>query len=254
MSLKPKKFSDIQIWGDIESFIKQFNITNYTIQPDGTIDVRGDVELRGKVLTGLPKFGEVTGTFDCCWNQLTSLEGAPKKVGKHFKCSHNKLTSLEGGPEIVGGDFRCGDNQLTNLEFSPTSVGRDFSCDNNQITTLEGSPKKIGRHFSFYLNRVEDLTGGPKEINGKLTCHANNLINLKDLPKGVTQVDVMTMLFQPNPVEIIVKIFGTEKAFFESLKYNYFTGGNKIHESRFVMACDDLGVKAPDDIKGYVWV
>ena len=50
------------------------------------------------------------GNIDCADAYLTSLEGAPQKVGRDFYCYDNKLTSLKGAPQKVGGDFVCGDN------------------------------------------------------------------------------------------------------------------------------------------------
>ena len=38
---------------------------------------------------------EIKGSFDCRKMLLTSLEGAPEKVGGVFMCSINKLKSLE---------------------------------------------------------------------------------------------------------------------------------------------------------------
>jgi hypothetical protein len=64
---------------NIEDICDEYNITNYTINPDGTIDVEGNVDLRAKKLTKLPlKFGRVIGSFYCDNNQLISLEGSPK--------------------------------------------------------------------------------------------------------------------------------------------------------------------------------
>jgi len=55
------------------------------------------------------------GNFNCSFNQLTSLEGAPGSVGGYFYCARNQLTSLEGAPVSVGDNFSCSDNQLTSL-------------------------------------------------------------------------------------------------------------------------------------------
>jgi hypothetical protein len=41
------------------------------------------------------------------------------------------LTSLEGAPEKVGKDFDCTNNQLINLEGAPKEVGKNFNCMNN---------------------------------------------------------------------------------------------------------------------------
>ena len=54
----------------------------YTINPDGSYDVIGNVYLHNKGLTKIPvKFNMVTGYFNCSENKLTSLEGCPKEVG-----------------------------------------------------------------------------------------------------------------------------------------------------------------------------
>ena len=69
--------------------------------------------------------------FKCDNMLLTSLEGAPQSVGRHFYCNNNHLTSLEGAPQRINGYFYCNDNQLTSLEGAPQSVGGGFYCDNN---------------------------------------------------------------------------------------------------------------------------
>jgi len=61
---------------DIDAICYKYGIENYTVNPDGTVDVDGDVYLSDTKLTKLPlKFGYVSGSFRCAWNQLTSLEG-----------------------------------------------------------------------------------------------------------------------------------------------------------------------------------
>ena len=106
---------------DIDSICQKYNIKNYIINEDGSIDVDGDVDLSNRKLIELPlKFRNVNGNFYCSWNELTSLEGAPSSVDGHFGCAYNKLTSLEGGPSTVGGDFLCSDNKLITLEGFPT--------------------------------------------------------------------------------------------------------------------------------------
>ena len=58
----------------ISLICKQYNIENYTVNDDGSIDVNGDVFLDNKGLTELPlSFNKVTGYFSCSNNKLTSL-------------------------------------------------------------------------------------------------------------------------------------------------------------------------------------
>jgi hypothetical protein len=98
---------------NIDEICRQYRIENYTINPDGSIDVNGNVILFNRRLTKLPlKFNKVTGDFSCTSNLLTNLEGCPNYVGGNFGCVANNITSLEGCPNYVGGNFNCHLNQL----------------------------------------------------------------------------------------------------------------------------------------------
>ena len=98
----------------ISLICKQYNIENYTINPDGSIDVNGNVFLYKKGLTEFPlTFNKVTGNFDCGGNNLTTLKGSPRWIGGGFYCDHNILTSLEFSPDYVDRDFWCQYNNLT---------------------------------------------------------------------------------------------------------------------------------------------
>jgi hypothetical protein len=58
-----------------------------TKNQDGTYDVKGNVNLNRKQYSKLPmRFRNVSGTFYCNDNNLTSLNGAPKNVGGDFSC------------------------------------------------------------------------------------------------------------------------------------------------------------------------
>jgi hypothetical protein len=152
-----KLFED---FSEIDAICQELYIKNYTINPDGTVDVDGSVYLRNRGLKKIPfRFGRVTGYFSCDFNQLTTLEGAPIEVGGDFYCGGNKLTTLEGAPKEVGGDFYCDNNQLTTLEGAPKEVGGSFYCYSNQLTTLKGAPKEVvGFDFDCDGNPL------PKEI------------------------------------------------------------------------------------------
>ena len=66
--------------------------------------------------------------------------------------SANELTSLKGAPQKVGGDFICDDNKLTSLEGAPQKVDGNFTCSNNQLTSLKGAPKEVGGDFDYISN------------------------------------------------------------------------------------------------------
>src|SRR6056297_3269997 len=89
---------------------KKYNIVDYIINKDNSIDVNGDVNLINLNLKKLPlNFNIVKDNFNCSHNKLETLEGAPKEC-KFFNCSYNNLTSLKGAPEKCN-YFNCSYNK-----------------------------------------------------------------------------------------------------------------------------------------------
>ena len=149
----------------IDSICKKYRIYNYIINPDGSIDVDGDVNISYRNLTILPlKFNKVSGYFYCNNNQLTSLEGSPKEISRSFSCRYNQLTSLEGSPTKIGGGFYCSGNKLTTLEGGPTKVGGYFFCYDNPLPNVilnSKYRKKIlteGDDFYIWKNGKLDMS------------------------------------------------------------------------------------------------
>jgi hypothetical protein len=130
----------------------------------GLVNVQGDFtcsgDKKGQGFRGV-KFGEVSGDFRCSSTGLTSLDGAPRKVGRSFACSRNALTSLEGGPEEVGRDFLCSDNQLTDLKGSPDIIPGDFFCNGNLLKSLIGGPQRVYEKLIATENPIQSLEGMP---------------------------------------------------------------------------------------------
>jgi hypothetical protein len=185
-----KWFGDVPI--DImstENILEKIVKGTYTIQSDGTVDVKGNVNLNKTNLTKLPvKFGRVTGYFSCSDNQLTSLEGAPQSVGNYFYCSNNKLTSLKGAPQSVSGGFYCNDNQLNSLEGAPKSVVDIFDCSHNQLTSLEGAPPSVVGSFYCNYNQLTSLEGAPQSVGGYFDCSNNKVKFTEDDVLAVSDV------------------------------------------------------------------
>ena len=142
--------------------------------------IKGDVNIGNKnfkKITDILDFSKIviTGNFVCSNNQLTTLEGAPQKVGMSFYCNNNQLTSLEGAPQEIGffttnsrgGTFNCSNNKLTSLKGAPQKkVGGGFYCDNNQLTSLAGAPREVGGHFECQNNQLTSLAGAPIRVGG----------------------------------------------------------------------------------------
>jgi hypothetical protein len=148
----------------------------------------------------------VTDGFNCRSKQLTSLAGAPVKVGGKFNCSNNQLTSLEGAPVKVGGDFDCYDNQLTSLAGAPKKVGGDFYCDDNQLTSLVGAPMEVGGDFSCCNNWLTSLVGSPTAVGGDFYCFNNQLTSLEGIPRSISGYFAITV----NATTPLLKILTVE--------------------------------------------
>ena len=80
-----KLFEQFNNEQEIHDICKKYNIENYTINSDDSVDVDDNVDLRNLNLKKIPlKFNRVSGVFDCSWNRLSSLKGCPKEVGGVF--------------------------------------------------------------------------------------------------------------------------------------------------------------------------
>lgn len=167
-----------------EQFLKSRGI-KYRKRLNGSLYVPGDIKLSNSGLNRLPDLTSVSvgGDFNCSYNQLTSLEGAPQSVGGEFSCSNNLLTSLNGAPASVGGDFRCECNRLTSLEGGPRSVGGGFFCGLNRLVSLKGAPQSVCRLFSCAYNQLTSLEHAPQSVPDVFYCDHNQLTNLVGAPR-----------------------------------------------------------------------
>lgn len=128
-------------------------IDNYKINPDGTVDVDGNVTyfVFSLDLDYIPiQFGYVRGSFQMSDHRIRSLVGCPRFVGGDFNVMlMSKITSLEGSPEEVGGGFYCSNTGITDLKGGPKRVDKFFASECENLTSLEGIPKFIQRNMSF---------------------------------------------------------------------------------------------------------
>ncbi len=152
---------------NIDKICKKYKIENYTINPDGSIDSKGNIYLIDKKLDKLPlKFNKVN-EFLCSNNKLTSLEGSPIEVNYDFHCNFNKLTSFKFAPKIIRGDFVCAYNNIKTFEYFPIYV-KNFNCFENpiwEVWHLFRDTTKIELLNDFDVFRDED-TDEPVNSNG----------------------------------------------------------------------------------------
>ena len=160
--------------------------------PQGGLQSRGITDFMGI------KFGTVTGNFDCSYNKLENLDGAPMYVGGDFNCTFNNLKSLEGAPRRVMGDFNCSYNKLPNLEGSPMYVGGDFNCtdlyDQYYLESLQGAEECIiNGNFESHYNKLEDIKGAPRLIYGQFIVVGSTYGSYKRIKKDTFLLITRTM-------------------------------------------------------------
>ena len=81
---------------EIHKICDKLKIDNYTINPDGSINIDGDVVIL-IFINELPiKFNKVSGNFYCSYNNLSTLKNFPNEVDEETFLYGNPLKSLDG--------------------------------------------------------------------------------------------------------------------------------------------------------------
>lgn len=177
----------------IAKWLTTNSITDFTINDDNTVDVRGDLNLDGLRHAKLPvKFNHVTGSVSLAGAMLTTLEGLPEEINGDFDITSVKLDNVTGFPLKIHGDCHLGHieiastlatSQLSHVEGDlviaelvadslvglPSYVGGDFIMrDNDKIKTLKGMPKTIVGNCQFPARQLKSFEGITQDIGGSL--------------------------------------------------------------------------------------
>ena len=164
---------------DIHKICRKYNIINYTINQDMSIDVNSGVDLNFKYLKELPlNFNIVDGDFLCGYNRLKSLKGSPKFLDGSYACNdNNHISSLKYSPNYINGYFNCANNNLNSLKYAPNTIKKDFHFDNNNIKSLHHFPNVKQRIYSIN-NPISELWDLFKNRN--YIDHFNDLDIIQD--------------------------------------------------------------------------
>jgi hypothetical protein len=123
----------------IRKWLDEHKIKNYTINPDLTIDVKGDLFIE----EDLPDFINFNRVLADCvvW--------------------HTNVTTLRGVPKYVSGNFECLRTSIETLEYCPIEIGGSFDVIyNKKLKNIDNLPQKVGYITKFYSNskRVNNNT------------------------------------------------------------------------------------------------
>ena len=142
-------------------FLVKNTPVTWSLNSEGLVDVQGDFDCYGQGLEDFLgiRFGRVSGYFRCYDNQLRTLEGSPREVGRNFYCFGNQLRTLEGSPREVGGHFYCYRNPLISLEGAPEMIKHEFWFKNTWFRY----------NLQSFLNKIDRIK--PDVISLLLTHH-----------------------------------------------------------------------------------
>lgn len=209
---------------EIETWLKEMNIINATIDDNLMVSTISDVDISHKQLDNIPiNFLRVRGSFDCSDNNLVTLKGSPREVGHHFRCINNYLKNLIGSPIKVGKSFNAHKNKLSTLEGMPQNIGESICLNRNELTSLTGCPEHVKGYllcnnnlletlqncptivdgcFSIRENMIKSLVGSPAVINGDFICSDNKLTSLFGSPSRINGAFMITK----NPITSLVGV------------------------------------------------
>ena len=174
----------------IKDWLKKYDIQNYKINKDNTIDVDGIVNLCNYQESEIPSYIQFNkvAIFKINNSKIKTLRGCPREVTDIFQCINcDSLKTLEGAPERVIGEFDCSNcNSLTSLKGAPKGVD-SFSCTYcKSLKTLEGSPITASYYHADGCGKLISLKGAPKEIKYNFTC--SSCVSLTSLKGGPQKV------------------------------------------------------------------
>jgi hypothetical protein len=195
---------------NIQAICARYDITNYVINTDGSIDVDGNVNLTFREISFFElRFGNVSGDFDCSNNILTTLYGSPEVIGGRFICASNQLTSMEHCPYVIGGTLNCSYNNLTSLEGLPRVIRGTLNCSYNNLVSLQGASEVVTNIFNCSYNELTSLYNSPIEVGGFFICSYNPLTTLIGSPVSVGSDIECTYDFMPvaffNATQVMVQ-------------------------------------------------
>ena len=177
---------------DVENRCLFYDIQNYSINDDLTIDIHGDFDHSGDGVVDVffVKFNKVEGSFDVSGNYLKTLEGwFPKEVGEFIEVSKNNLTDLKGSPKISNGSFYCQDNELTTLKGCPEEIRGTFDVSYNELESFEHCAKLVTGYFLAESNYIKNLKHLPSEIS-RLDLRFNHIENLEGCPDVSRKINI----------------------------------------------------------------
>ena len=233
--------------------------SKYSIRPDGTIDVQGDIRFRNSNYVGplrivpltfnsIPlKFGKVTGSADFYGDTIGSGKNLPEEVEGDLNITinfYNNASTLESVepfnssnlPKYVGGKINLYGLPMEDLQNFPVLKNND-----SQVTFA-------------HLHNLKNFNGFPNNFFGVIHISSClSITSLEGLPKIIAPS--VTKAFTTNQVLVISQLDGLKNlvGMPETIKGNVLIhncenlvsleGISKVIEGDLYILVDTLGIK-----------
>ena len=152
---------------DIRRICYEYDLSNYIINKDGSIDIDGNISLYMSGLNELPlKFNKINGFFDCSYNNLETFERCPINITGDFDCSYNEIRTFEYFPKNIGGEFYCNHNPIYHIlklfnDITKIELFNDMDIIQDGIVLLDRLNyflEEIGKTTYFQLGASYPIT------------------------------------------------------------------------------------------------
>lgn len=146
---------------DVDCWLRNMGISNYTLNTNGNVTVHGDVNLSRREINGsLPvQFDIVKGHFNCSNNALNSLKGFPTEVWGDLCCHGNNLQSMKGIGYLAGSDLPLSIKRIDGifcLRGNPIFEGGIGAISIKNLKGIEADQLSFSI-INRYLQRSEDV-------------------------------------------------------------------------------------------------
>ncbi len=178
-------------------------------------------------LTGIEDFVALE-TFNCSFNQLTSLNMSSNTSLKSLTCNNNQITTIDVSNNTMLETLACYNNQITALDITNDILLENIICSNNQITVL-------------------DFSNNPALTN--INCNTNLLTSL-DLRNG-NNITIANQYFNATNNPNLTCVF-VDNVTYSMTNWTNIDGASTFVETQ--TDCDSLGIDEEtlaDNLKMY---
>jgi Secretion system C-terminal sorting domain len=171
------------------------------VVPTNNIDNIFTLDVSNSNITDLTGFQDFvgTGSLNCQYNQLTSLDVTQNTALFSLICSYNQILSLDVTQNPNISTLNCNNNQLTtldisnnlslqNLRFAYNQISQidvtlhpvltSIECQGNQLTALDVTQNPLLFSLWCYNNQISALDVTQNPLLFYLTAHINQITSL----------------------------------------------------------------------------